>query len=820
VPTLRLPAGLTIQSAPAGYTYDATGLLTFPALASLQAGVSAESYVTFTMPNATGGQLSALAAVSSGTLDNVLTNNTAAATTSVAPASTPVPATATTADLVTSISPTGTSVAPGSLVTYTAAYRNSGTLAATNVVPTVSLPTGLLATDLKVGGVAGTLANGLISFGSGPAAGATYDVATGLLTFPTIASLPFSTTATSYSVAFSAPASGQLVVVSAVSSNTTDLNPADNRMNSSITINSAFDLTTSVSGPASALAGSQNVYTIKTTNSGPSTVSSASQNVTLPSGLTTSTLLVAGQTGTVSGNTISFSNSGASYDTGTGVLTFASISNLAPGAGNAVSNTITVTMPASGSLTVGNAVVSTTATGETNSGNNTATFTTITAPLSLAPVAQNIVNSLRSPEGNTANALAISPLFASDPDGSISNYYVQSLPTSGTLYYNGAAISSIPSGGYQVANPALLSFDPANTFAGDVFFTYTATDNNGVVSNTGLYTIPVAQDAASTYTAYNTNKGGATAYQTNDILAQVIDPNVAVYTSAGTIFDGTTGTLQAGAANGLLTTGTNAVLATTGPTGNPANTLPAGVSLDPATGRIYVSDATQLVNNPTARNYSVFVITTDANGGISQALATFTLGAYPLPVVLVDFTAQAVQNRDALLSWHTASEKNNDHFEVERSFDGTVFAKIGQVAGHGTTSAASSYAFTDAAVAAKVTGPVYYRLRQVDLDGTSTFSPVRSVSFTQEATPVALSLYPNPALSSTQLDLRQLPATGTYQVQLLDATGRTVRTATLAGGLPQPLDVQNLASGTYHVLVTGQLADGSAFKQTLRLTKE
>jgi uncharacterized repeat protein (TIGR01451 family) len=822
VPTLRLPAGLTIQSAPAGYTYDGTGLLTFPALSTLQAGVSAESYVTFTMPNAAGGQLSALASVSSGSADNVLTNNTAAATTSVAPATTPAPATATTADLVTSISPTGTSVAPGGTVTYTAAYRNKGTLDATNVVPTVSLPTGLAATDLKVGGVTGTLVNGLITFGSGPATGATYDVATGLLTFPTIASLPFSATATSYSVAFSAPASGQLVVVSAVSSNTTDLNPADNRSNSSITVNSSFDLITSVSGPASALVGSQNVYTIKTTNNGPSSVSSATQNVTLPAGLTTSTLLVAGQTGTLSGTTISFSNTGASYDTGSGLLTFAGISNLAPGPNGAVSNTITVTMPNTGSLTIGNAIVGTTATGETNTNNNTATFTTITAPLSFAPVAQNIVNSLRSPEGNTANALAISSLNATDPDGNISNYYIQSLPASGTLYYNGLAINSIPSGGYQVADASLLSFDPANTFAGDVFFTYTATDNNGVVSNTALYTIPVAQDIASTYTAYNTTKGGANTYKTNDILAQVIDPNKAVYTSAGTIFDAATGALQAGAANGLLTSGTNAVLATTGPTGNTSNTLPAGVSLDAATGRIYVSDAAQLVNYSTARTYSVFVITTDANGGISQALASFTIGAYPLPVMLTDFTAQAVANRDALLSWHTASEKNNHHFDIERSFDGNSFTNIGQVAGHGTTSAASAYAFTDAGVAAKATGPVYYRLRQVDLDGTATFSPVRSVRFTTsaEATPVALSLYPNPAQASTQLDLSQLPATGIYQVQLLDATGRAVLSRTLAGGLPQPLDVQQLASGTYLVRVTGQLADGSAFNQTLRLTKE
>jgi hypothetical protein len=96
------------------------------------------------------------------------------------------------------------------------------------------------------------------------------------------------------------------------------------------------------------------------------------------------------------------------------------------------------------------------------------------------------------------------------------------------------------------------------------------------------------------------------------------------------------------------------------------------------------------------------------------------------------------------------------------------------------------------------------------------------VRFTAEtaAAPIALSLFPNPAQASTTLDLRQLPATGTYQVLLLDATGRTVRTTTLAGGLPQPLTIADLASGTYHVLVTGQLADGSAFKQNLRLTKE
>ncbi|MGI4864754.1 MAG: T9SS type A sorting domain-containing protein [Janthinobacterium lividum] len=124
-------------------------------------------------------------------------------------------------------------------------------------------------------------------------------------------------------------------------------------------------------------------------------------------------------------------------------------------------------------------------------------------------------------------------------------------------------------------------------------------------------------------------------------------------------------------------------------------------------------------------------------------------------------------------------------------------------------------------MASKATGPVYYRLRQVDLDGTATFSPVRTVSFTAAAaTSVVLSLYPNPAQASTTLELSQLPTTGTYQVVLLDATGRTVRSATLGGGLPQPLDISDLATGSYHVVVTGKLADGSALHQVLRLIKD
>ena len=154
---------------------------------------------------------------------------------------------------------------------------------------------------------------------------------------------------------------------------------------------------------------------------------------------------------------------------------------------------------------------------------------------------------------------------------------------------------------------------------------------------------------------------------------------------------------------------------------------------------------------------------------------------------------------------------------VERSLDGRTFAYAARVAAHGTTALGHSYTSPDAAAPAAL---LYYRLRQVDLDGTATYSPVRSVSFSAAAAGSSVSLYPSVTRGAATLDLSQLPATATYQVLLTDMSGRTVRAWTLAGGQVQSLDVASAASGIYHVLLTGQQPDGSALRQTLRLTKE
>jgi uncharacterized repeat protein (TIGR01451 family) len=772
------PSGTTITFGTGGPVYDVnSGIVTFPATTSLAAGASLLNRVTFIMP--ASGQVAGVASATSTTADPMPGNNAASVATSIAPA------TATTADLYATVSGSPSPVTASSTLTLTATFGNNGPGTATNVAPTLQLPAGL---------TVGTISNGGV-----------YNPATGLVTWPVLASQPSGSV--QYTVALTAPAGPSVVAIASVSSATSEPTtgtPTSNVGTTEVTITQSFDLVTRLSGPAQSLPGAPLTYTVTTLNNGTSTTpatSATTQTVTLPAGV----VPVAG----------SITN-GGQYSSTNNTITWNLASGQVPGSAGAIANSFSVVQPAAGlSLTATSA-----ATGEAPTNNNGASFAT-TVP-NQPPTAVAVVNSLQSPEGNTAansptatTGLAISPLAALDPENALSTtaaYTVVTAPASGqgTLYYNnnGTYVALASGQSLTVAQANSLRFLPAAGYVGNASFTYLATDNAGNQSPAVAYTVPVGADQTTTYAKYNTDKGltAANKYVTGDVLAQFTDLNAAVFSSTGTLYNNQ-GVQASGTANGLA----SALLT--------AGSLPSGVSLDPVTGRIYVSNASLLANTPTAQTYNVTITTTDQNGGVSVVPVSFTIGANPLPVVLTAFTASAVQNRDAQLAWTTASEVNSATFEVERSFDGLSFAKIGQVAAKGTSLTPTTYALTDNGVAARAQGPVYYRLKQVDLDGKTAYSPVRTLSFLKAAS-LALSLYPNPAQFATSLDLSALPAGATYQVSLLDATGRLVRTATLAGGQVQPLDLHELASGSYHVLVTGSQPDGAPLRQTLRLTKE
>lgn len=174
-----------------------------------------------------------------------------------------------------------------------------------------------------------------------------------------------------------------------------------------------------------------------------------------------------------------------------------------------------------------------------------------------------------------------------------------------------------------------------------------------------------------------------------------------------------------------------------------------------------------------------------------------------LPVELLTFEAEA-QSDHVAITWLTQTERNSSYFEVERSRDGEHFAPIGSVEAAGVSLSRIDYSLLDQD---PLEGRAYYRLRQVDRDGTFSFSNVVTVQY--QSTIARLMIHPNPAEESIMVafDGSEL---GALEVEILDGAGRRVRLARvqLQGGISSlPLNVMDLDSGSY--LVQIRSVDGS-----------
>ena len=163
--------------------------------------------------------------------------------------------------------------------------------------------------------------------------------------------------------------------------------------------------------------------------------------------------------------------------------------------------------------------------------------------------------------------------------------------------------------------------------------------------------------------------------------------------------------------------------------------------------------------------------------------------ATPLPVTLVQFTATTSGPTAVVLAWATAGEGNSARFEVQRSADGKAFQRIGTVAAAGNSTSARTYNYLDTAAPA---GTSYYRLRQVDRDGTAAYSPVRTVARGS----AGLTVCPNPAPGGAALLTGALPR---QTVQVLDALGRVA--ATVTADTTGTAALGGLAPGLYLVQV-------------------
>lgn len=182
----------------------------------------------------------------------------------------------------------------------------------------------------------------------------------------------------------------------------------------------------------------------------------------------------------------------------------------------------------------------------------------------------------------------------------------------------------------------------------------------------------------------------------------------------------------------------------------------------------------------------LFMRTKELNGKWSLTNVIQFDKQIPLPITLLYFTARADGKR-SLLNWETATEINNDRFEIERSSDGVMFNKIGQVAGAGNSTDHISYQWYDND---PLKGNNYYRLRQVDIDGKFTHSPVRLVNFKDGSYFIILN---NPTNGTDiKLSTNLFPAI----LSVFDAGGRKLKDLNITTS-SQSVSVAGLASGTY-----------------------
>ena len=187
------------------------------------------------------------------------------------------------------------------------------------------------------------------------------------------------------------------------------------------------------------------------------------------------------------------------------------------------------------------------------------------------------------------------------------------------------------------------------------------------------------------------------------------------------------------------------------------------------------------------------------DGWYIDDIAIYYMGI--VPVELVSFNA-VVHSDKVELNWITASELNNRGFEIQRSQKSEVrsqnWEKIGFVPGNGTTTEISTYSFIDDK---PITEKTYYRLKQIDLDGTFSYSNEIEVDVIGVNGYSLLQNFPNPFNPKTVIGY-QLPVTGNVILKVYDVLGNQIATLVNevkeTGSYEVEFDAAKLSSGVYY----------------------
>jgi hypothetical protein len=180
-------------------------------------------------------------------------------------------------------------------------------------------------------------------------------------------------------------------------------------------------------------------------------------------------------------------------------------------------------------------------------------------------------------------------------------------------------------------------------------------------------------------------------------------------------------------------------------------------------------------------------------------------GAIILPVTFMGINAKK-ENGTTRVMWDVAQETDVRHYEVERSSDGVTFARVGTVGANGKP----AYHFIDNSA---TEGTVYYRVKNVDIDGRFKYSSVVKLSG-KNASTVMLKAFPVPAQNNLTVQHDRIQGGG--YISLTTADGKTVRQVTNATGIQTQINLSGLTPGLYILRVD----DGNGNVESMKVVKQ
>ncbi|HVO74144.1 MAG TPA: T9SS type A sorting domain-containing protein [Ignavibacteriaceae bacterium] len=226
-----------------------------------------------------------------------------------------------------------------------------------------------------------------------------------------------------------------------------------------------------------------------------------------------------------------------------------------------------------------------------------------------------------------------------------------------------------------------------------------------------------------------------------------------------------------------------------------------------------VTTHTDSITSPsTTYTYRVYAYNADT----VSAFSNFAKITTAVPVELTTFTANTT-NGKVLICWETATEINNAGFSLQRSENNLQFAEIAFIRGKGTTTEKTNYNYSDKSA---LSGKYYYRLKQIDFNGTFEYSKSIEVDL---GIPKEFALeqnYPNPFNPSTTIRFT-LPMKAKVEVKVYNTLGQEVASILnneFEAGIHEiNFDASNLSSGVYFYMLKAQGADASTFTFTKRM---